>query len=327
MPDIEGGLSGLLSAPLVLPAVAGALAALFVVLVVITWRRAHTGPLLPIAGFVLAALAVLAVIEQLSLSERAAARRALLARDAELTRSMLAPGSALACLDAGAGEAVETACEKVVFASAQSAASAVAYMAARLKLLADAAAVDADLSATLASTRRAVALDRYGIAAHVLATRDGCTADKCAAFALVDDASALKANLRAQVFDQYVSRYAANWNKPAPSAEKPPPAVSAAPAAAGATPTAAVKAGEPWDFPSAASIPPVSIMNAEPPPPKTADAQAQPPSDKPQLKGSATSAQAGPAAPATKPAAVTKPPMPPVPPKRQQPQAVPSPAR
>jgi len=338
MPDIEGGLSGLLAAPLVLPAsVAGALAALFVVLAVIAWRRARTRLLLPIAGFVLAALAVLAVIDQLSLSERAAARRALLTRDAELTRSALAPGSALACLDAGAGDAVETACEKMVFASAQSAASAVAYMDARLKLLADAAAGDASVSATLASTRRAVALDRYGIAAHVLATRDGCTADKCAAFALVDDASALRANLRAQVFDQYVSRYAVNWNKPAPSAEKPPPAVSAvpaappvagaAPAAVGATPTAAVKAGEHWDFPSAASIPPVSIMNAEPPP-KTADAQAQVPADKPLAKGSDAAAQAaGPAAPANKPATGAKPPMPPVPPKRQQPQAVPPPAR
>jgi hypothetical protein len=338
MPDIEGGLSGLLSAPLVLPAsVAGALAALFVVLAVIAWRRARTRLLLPIAGFVLAALAVLAVIDQLSLNERAAARRALLTRDAELTRSALAPGSALACLEAGAGDAVETACEKMVFASAQSAASAVAYMDARLKLLADAAAGDADVSATLASSRRAVALDRYGIAAHVLATRDGCTADKCAAFALVDDASALRANLRAQVFDQYVSRYAANWNKPAPSAEKPPPAVSAvppappvagaAPAAVGATPTAAVKAGEHWDFPSAASIPPVSIMNAEPPPPKTADAQAEAPADKPLAKGSDASVQAGPAAPATKPAAAAKPPIPPVPPKRQQPQAVPPAAR
>jgi hypothetical protein len=207
----------------------------------------------------------------------------------------------------------------MVFASAQSAAGAVAYMAARLKLLADAATSDdADIAAALASTRRAVALDRYGIAAHVLATRDGCTAAKCAAFALVDDASALRANLRAQTFDQYVSRYVANWNKTAPLAEKPPPAV-------GGSPTAAVKAGEPWDFPSAASIPPVSIMNAEPPPPKTADAQA--PADKPRLKGSDASAQARPAVSATKPAAAAKPPMPLVPPKRQQPQAVPPPAR
>jgi hypothetical protein len=33
----------------------------------------------------------------------------------------------------------------------------------------------------------------------------------------------------------------------------------------------AVKPGEHWDFPSAASIPPVSIMGAEPPMPKGAE--------------------------------------------------------
>ncbi len=344
MPDIESALNGLLSAPLVLPAsVAGALAALLVMLAVIVWRRARSRLLLPVAVLVFGALAALAVMDRLSTSEQAARRAALLARDGELTRSALVPGSAFACLDAGAGDAVEDACEKQVFASAQSTAAAVAYMDARLNLLADAAADhgDAAVAAALASTRRAVALDRYGIAAHVLATRDGCTADKCADFALVDDPGALKANLRAQVFDQYVSRYAARWNAPAPPAEKPPPAVSAVPPVppvvgaaapvAGATPTAAVKPGEPWDFPSAASIPPVSIMNNEPPPPKDAEASEPAPSDKPQLKGSAATAQVGPAAPAAKPAAKratgATPPMPLVPPIRPQSQAAPPPAR
>ena len=343
MPDIESMQNGLLSAPLVLPAsVAGALAALLVMLAVIAWRRAHSRLLLPVAVLVLGALATLAVIDRLSASKYAATRAALLARDAELTRSALMPGSAFACLDAGAGDAVENACEKQVFASAQSTAAAVAYMGARLNLLADAAADDGDaaVSAALASTRRAVALDRYGIAAHVLATRDGCTADKCTAFALVDDPGALKANLKAQVFDQYVSRYAAGWNATASPAEKPPPAVSAVPAvppvagiaspATGTTPTAAVKPGEPWDFPSAASIPPVSIMNSEPPAPKDVGASAQAASDRP-LKSSAAAAPAGPAAPAAKPAtkraAGAVAPMPPVPPRRLQSQAAQPPAR
>jgi hypothetical protein len=343
MPDIESTLNGLLSAPLVLPAsVAGALAALLVMLAVTAWRRARSR-LLPVAILVFGALATLVVIDGLSASKHAATRAALLARDAELTRSALMPGSAFACLDAGAGDAVENACEKQVFASAQSTAAAVAYMGARLNLLADAAADDGDaaVAAALASTRRAVALDRYGIAAHVLATRDGCTADKCTTFALVDDPGALKANLKAQVFDQYVSRYAAGWNAPAPPAEKPPPAVSAVPAvppvagiaspATGTTPTAAVKPGEPWDFPSAASIPPISIMNSEPPPPKDVDASAQAASDRPQLKGSAAAAPAGPAAPAAKPAtkraAGAVAPMPPVPPKRFESQAAQPPAR
>jgi hypothetical protein len=246
-----------------------------------------------VAALVLAGLAIFALVERSTVAERGAEQRALMARDAELTRLALTPGSALACLDGNAGETVENSCEKRVFASAESTAAAVGYMDARLKVLADAAGLrDAGTLALLTASRRAVALDRYGLAAHVLAIRDACTADKCDAFALIEDASALKANLRAQVYDQYVSRYVAAWSEPSTPVEKPA-AVSALPAvpaplaavtASGQTAIPAVKPGEHWDFPSAASIPAVSIMGAEPPLPKGADAQAQ--------------AQAKPAAPA-----------------------------
>ncbi len=337
MLETGGGLSALSelwSSVLVLPApAAGALAALIAVLAVVALRRAHAGgltrALMAVAGVALVAAAALTLPRQTARDGAADDERALLARNAELTRSALAPGSVLACLDAGAGDAVENACEERIFASPQSTAGAVAYMDARLALLAAAAGSDdAAVKSALAASRRAVGLDRYGIAAHVLAMRDGCTAETCAAFALVDDASALKANLKAQVFDQYVSRYAARWNAP-PTAEKPPPAVSQAPAAiapvaGGVTPMPSVKPGEPWDFPSAASIPPVSIMNKEPPLPKNAEASAQP-------APSAAAAQA--AAPATSaqaaaPIAGAATPVPPKRPpeqaqKRQQPQAPP----
>jgi len=238
-----------------------------------------------VAALALAGFAVFTFGDHARLAEQAAERNALLNRDAELNRVALAPGSALSCLDGGAGEAVENACEKLVFATPQSAASAVAYMDARLKLLADTAAShDNGAMALLASTRRAVALDRFGVAAHVLAIRDGCTAEKCEAFALVEDTSALKSNLAAQVYDQYVSRYVAEWNASPKPVEKAP-VVSAAPAPVpvpgpvanlnGQTPTPAVKPGEKWDFPSSASIPAVSIMNSEPALPKGAEAQAQ----------------------------------------------------
>ncbi len=275
---------------------------------------------LSLAALALAGFAVYALIDRSTVAERAAERRALLAREVELSRIALAPGSALACLDGGAGETVENVCEKMVFASAQSTAAAVAYMDARLKLLASAAGRDPGL---LASIRRAVALDRFGVAAHVLAIRDGCTAEKCDAFALVDDASALQANLRAQVYDQYVSRYVASWNAPPPAPAEKPPAVSALPSptslarvtASGQTPTPAVKPGEHWDFPSAASIPAVSIMGAEPPLPKGAEAQAQAQAQG-QAPGQAEGAPlatpaAKPAAnPAAKPAAAPKTPAP-----------------
>ena len=179
---------------------------------------------------------------------------------------------------------MENACEKTVFAGPQSTAAAVAYMAARLTLLADGLAFarhgDPDFAAALAGLRRAIELDRFGVAAHVLAVRDGCTAERCAAFALLGDANVIKANLKAQVFDQYVSRYAADWDKIArrspvkPTAPAPRCASAMRPSAPAKTPVP-----DKYDFPSAASIPPVSIMNAEPPLPKEAtDAQAaQPP--------------------------------------------------
>jgi len=245
---------------------------------------------LGLSGLVAGAAAVagvLVALDRLAASDRHAERRALLTRDAALNRAALRPGSVLACVDAGAGETVENVCEKAVFGSAQSTAAAVAYIDARLNLLSEAAGLagrgEAGALAALAASRRAIELDRFGIAAHVLATRDGCTPEKCDAFGWVVDASALKANLRGQVFDQYVSRYAEKWNETAPQPKAPavsqgpaalPPVASMAPASNGQMP-APIKPGEKWDFPSAASIPAVSIMNKEPPLPKGAEAAAQ----------------------------------------------------
>lgn len=255
-----------------------------------------------------AAFAAITVRDQLTLDRQAAERRALLQRDAELTIGALAPGSALACLDAGAGETIENACESQVFADPQSTASAVAYTGARLALLADASTLaqagERSSGDAFAATRRAVELDRYGIAAHVLAARDGCTAEKCAAFAWLRDTAALKANLKAQVFDQYVSRYATAWNKAEPDGE---------PVARAAEPPPGHPVSSKYDFPSAASIPPVSIMNSEPPLPKAAaDAQA-----KAEAKAEAQAQAVQPKSEADVP----------VPPKRPQAPAVTPPAR
>lgn len=254
--------------------------------------------LLPAAALAAAVLAVFAVLDRMSLDDSAAERRALAERREMLNASALTPGTALACLDGGAGDAAESACEAAVFASPQSTAAAVAYIGARLTLLADAQARDPALAQSLAASRRAIELDRFGIAAHVLSARDGCTASACAAFGLVKQANVLKANMKAQVFDQYVSRHASAWNGPAAPPHPEPPAAAVTPpetpalsqAAPGLAPApatetaAAAPAVEPghqpvpskYDFPSAASIPAVSIMNAEPALPKSAAAaQAQ----------------------------------------------------
>jgi hypothetical protein len=260
----------------------GALAALTVGLLVLAFLRPDLARrlLLPVAALAIFGLGIIAIVDRMAEGERFAERRALAQRSAQLTGAAMAPGSTLACLDGGAGEAVENACEKTVFAGPQSTAAAVAYMAARLTLLSDGLAFarhsDPDFAVSLAGLRRAIELDRFGIAAHVLAVRDGCTAERCDAFALLGDTNVIKSNLKAQVFDQYVSRYAANWNKnaaTAPVADRLPGAM--APIAI--LPEAPAKAPVPdkYDLPSSASIPPVSIMNPEPPLPKAAtDAQA-----------------------------------------------------
>lgn len=271
---------GLLSTPLVLPApAAGALAALFFVMVILAIRRVTQGHasriVAPVLAIAVAAVAVFGIIDRLTRSERAAEERALLERNSQLSLSATAPGSALSCLDGLAGEEIENACERSVFADPQSAARAVGYISARLSLLADAAATagrgGSDVLTALAPTRRAIELDRFGIAAHVLAVRDGCTAEKCAAFSMLHDASTLKANFKVHAFDAYVARYAAAWGKSEAAPENVPQA-----SAPGTAPVASVP--EPlspshpldsrYDFPSSASIPPVSIMNTEPPPPK-----------------------------------------------------------
>ncbi|MBS0245858.1 MAG: hypothetical protein JSR61_04495 [Proteobacteria bacterium] len=224
--------------------------------------------IVPVVLLAIGVAGIYVVADALGHNERAAERRALLARSDELTARALAGNSALSCLDAAAGDATETACEAAVFASPQSTAAAVAYIGARLDLLADAKAMPG-LAPRLSGTRRAIELDRFGIAAHVLSERDGCSAAQCAGFALVNDANMLKSNIRAQTFDQYVSRHAGAWNAPA---QPVAPAVSQAlpPATLPQTATAVPQPeGHPvpskYDFPSANSIPPVSIMNAEPP--------------------------------------------------------------
>ena len=306
---------GMFSTPLVLPApVAGALAALFFVMVILAVRRVSQGHasriVAPVLAIAVAGVAVFGILDRLMRSERAAEDRALLERNSQLSLSATAPGSALSCLDGLAGEEIENACEKSVFADPQSAARAVSYISARLSLLADAAAAarrgGPDALGALAPTRRAIELDRFGIAAHVLAMREGCTVDKCPAFALLHDATTLKANFKARAFDAYIGRYAAAWGKGETAPENAPQASNPeiAPVASAPEPLSpAHPLDSRYDFPSSASIPPVSIMNSEPPPPKE------------------------PAAPQSAHATEKTGTAPPVPPKRPQSQAASPPVR
>ncbi len=202
-------------------------------------------------------------------ADRAAERRAFELRSEQLGAQALAPGSPLACLDALAGESVEAACEKSLFASAASVASATLYTAAKLTLLASVSAYSqrggADVDELLAQLRRSLEADRFGFVAHVLAVRDHCTNEHCKPLALLKDATQVRANLGADKLGRYLEHYAAAWSAGAEVAE--------------ATPQPSHKPVN-IDFPTAASIPPVNIMNPEP--------------TGPVLPGAAAAAAAGP---------------------------------
>jgi hypothetical protein len=138
------------------------------------------------------------------------------------------------------------------------------------------AARDPGYQGSIERMRRALETDRFGLVAQVLASR-GCTADNCPAFGLLRDPARVIANLNERAFDANVVLHAANWRPDAAAAvvSMPPPG----PAVAAVTPApgpVAVPLSSKYDFPSAASIPPVSIMNAEPPLPPANEQAAAP---------------------------------------------------
>jgi hypothetical protein len=205
-----------------------------------------------------------AVVRDLSVE-----RRNLEMRAAQLTAQALAPGSPLACLDATGGENVEAACEKALFAAPAMAAAASSYTAARLALLSDVVThlkAGGNVDSLLPALRRALEADRFGFVAHTLAVRDGCTSSHCATLALLRDPEHVRANLSAQTFDRYVDRYLAMWGQPpeTPVAEAAPASTATLAAAQPRGAQGAKKVVVDIDFPSAASIPAVSIMNPEP---------------------------------------------------------------
>jgi hypothetical protein len=212
------------------------------------------------------------VLDHVTRADRVAERRSLEGRALDLTARAVAPGSALACLDGIAGDGVEEACEKAVFASPESAAAAVSYVAAQLSILAAASEIaggGTTVDTTQAALRRALEADRFGIVAHVLSVRDGCTPSRCGAFAMLRDVRRLRANLAERRFDGHVRTYMVGWQQSGGGAqaaagktspENPPAPASTASVGAGPT-----KPSSDVYFPSSASIPPVNIMTAEPP--------------------------------------------------------------
>ena len=251
---------------------AGVAAALFLVLIVIAVMRAGVtefgGMVFRVAVILIAVVFGWTYITRTADRDRADERRALDSRATELIAGAIAPGSAIACLEAANAETVEGSCERAVFAGPETVAAATAYIGARLSLLADAhefqARRDQAYETQLGSLRRTIAADRYGLASQVLAARDGCTADACEAFGFVYDDKKLRANMRDRLFDITLARYAANWpTRTRPLASGNP----SAPVTSSSSGTPITPPGPNVQFPSSQSIPPVSIMTAEPPAP------------------------------------------------------------
>ena len=166
---------------------------------------------------------------------------------------------ALSCIDDLAGEAVESACEKAVFASPESTAAAVSYTASlitRLAALGDVATAKASMTPELLAIRRALERDRYGLVAQVLTVRNGCTQIQCPAFRSFTDSRQIAVNIAERNYDALVQHYVPLWNAPQPTV----PLAGLAPGGP------SLPTGRPTnaEFPSAASTPPVSIMVPEP---------------------------------------------------------------
>jgi hypothetical protein len=233
------------------------------------------------AVVVAAAVTATLVLDHFATREFADRQRALDGRVFDLKMRALAPGSALACLDPTAGDFVQESCERAIFASPEATAAAISYVTEQLSLLElgsqHARASGLPSSDALIALRRSVEADRFGIVAYLFARRSGCESDECDFFHLLQDASRVRANLAAHLFESYVKAHTADWQ----SAGMPRPAASSqAPAPPAASPSGAAKPASNLFFPSASSIPPVSIMTPEPPltqAPNGASASADPP--------------------------------------------------
>jgi len=261
--------------------VGGGVSAVFAVALTLAIGRAgaaaFVNTLFRVAMVVIAVAAGWFYMQHTEQQEHAAERRLLDERSAALMARAIAPGSALSCLDELAGETVEIACERAVFASPEAVAAAVSYVTAKLALLADgsdhARRVDATFASELAPLRTALELDRFGIVAHVLARRNDCTADKCDTLARFSDQSHVLANLHAHTFDEQVMKSMAIWNL-MPRAASEGAAAAMAPTASlpqNLSPAPATVSPR-YDFPSSQSIPPVNIMVPETPAPRVSAA-------------------------------------------------------
>jgi hypothetical protein len=208
-----------------------------------------------------------AFFQSAALHNQNAERNALEMRAEQLAAQALAPGSPLACVNEVAGGTVEEACENVIFAGPANVAAAISYVAAQFVLLSDMTDYQrrggAGIDNALLPLRHALEADPFGLLAQVLVKRDGCTSESCPPLGLLADPSHVRTNIIAQTLPHYLDHYRDLWAKSSGGSI----------ANAGGLDGNSLnetggmekrKISADIDFPSAASIPPISIMNPEP---------------------------------------------------------------
>jgi hypothetical protein len=259
--------------------VAATLAALMVALAILAITRSGAiRTLSALVGLAIVGYAGWAgsmMIERFGMNDRAAELRAFEQRAQGLLARAMQPGSSLSCLDQGSNEQVTLGCERVVFGSADNVAAAVGYVGARLAMLVDgldaaARAGDASYDNVVHQLRGGLENDPFGIVAHVLLQQANCKPEQCEALALLRDPNKVRVHLQDKTFDVLVTRHSATWgqNRPMADAARGTNAVvNPAPSSVAGAPV-----GSKYEFPSSASIPPVSIMNSEPAQPATSAA-------------------------------------------------------
>jgi len=258
VPDFHS-MNDMIFSPLWGPAVLAAVLAVIVVVAIVRFGGRQ------VFGFGAAAILIIGLgwiaIDRLDMQGRAEQRRAIEARVAVLNAQALLPNSHLACLDAAGGDVVHDACEKSLFAAPEQVAAALNYVSARLDVLREIAALPDRDRSSYDSIRtpivRSLEADRFGLVAQILTARDACQPSSCYAFDFLKNRDRVVANMTERSYDARVERFAAAWNDK--------PGVSGATALASHNaPSSPPHTPVNMNFPTADSIPAVSIMSNEP---------------------------------------------------------------
>lgn len=143
-------------------------------------------------------------------------RRLFEERAAPLFRRSVEPDSVFTCLDGTPVPALQEGCERTLFAEPQRVAAAVAIVTQRLAFIEDAlkfAERDPTYLERIEPLRKSSEADPYGFVAFVFSVEHQCTAESCARFHLLRDATRVKENMRVRRLEAYMAKHSVNWRE------------------------------------------------------------------------------------------------------------------